>query len=208
LIKAFSPLRIVVLLVIVVLVVSCGGAQPATTTATTTSTTTTTTTPPAMTTTTPPAMTTTTPLAMTTTTPPATTTTTTTTTQTTATQATTTPMTTTTTTTTPITTTATPTITWGEFARNNAFAICASCHGSTGEGGYGPALIGSNANLNTFGTAQRLLDYISEQMPQGAPGSLSDLEYLKILALLLIENSIVQAEAIFDADNLANVPLS
>jgi cytochrome c len=99
-------------------------------------------------------------------------------------------------------------MTWGERARNNAFDICASCHGSTGEGGYGPAIIGSNANLNTFGTAQRLLNYIGAQMPQGAPGSLSDLDYLKILAFLLIENSIVQAEAIFDADNLANVPLS
>jgi len=99
-------------------------------------------------------------------------------------------------------------MTWGERARNNAFDICASCHGSTGEGGYGPAIIGSNANLNTFGTAQRLLNYISEQMPQGAPGSLSDLDYLKILAFLLVEDGIVQAEAIFDADNLANVPLS
>ncbi len=183
-IKAFSSLRILVLLVIVALVVSCGGTQPATTTATTPLTTTTTTTPPAMTTTTPP----------TTTTIPTTTT----------------PIITTTTPATSVTTTtATLTMTWGELAnrgRGSFLGNCAPCHGDDGKGSSAPQNIGPN--LRSYGTAQILLDYISTQMPQDGPGSLSDSHYLRILVFILTESGFVLPEAIFDADNLSNVILN
>jgi len=112
-------------------------------------------------------------------------------------------------TTTPTTTTTTSTTTWDELAirgANTFSSICASCHGSEGGGDYGPAIIGTS--LRGFGTAQRLFDYISTQMPQDGPGSLSGASYLRILAFMLTESGFVQPEDIFDAGNLANVLLN
>ena len=119
-----------------------------------------------------------------------------------------TPPTTTTTTTIPTTTTTTPTTTWGELAirGTQTFSnICSSCHGPEGGGDIGPAIIGTA--LRSFGTAQRLFDYISTEMPQDGPGGLSGSSYLRILAFMLIESGFVQPEDIFDAGNLANVSL-
>ena len=83
--------------------------------------------------------------------------------------------------------------------------ICALCHGPEGGGGIGPAII--STTLKSFGTAQKLFDYISTQMPQSSPGSLSSSAYLQIMAYMLIESGFVQPEDIFDAGNLANVSL-
>jgi len=139
--------------------------------------------------------------------------TTTTTTQTTATPTTTTPMTTTTTTTPPAmtttTTTATPTMTWGELAARGFQSFsnnCAPCHGLDGGGDFGPPIIGSS--LKRFETAQQLFDFISTQMPQDGPGSLSVSNYLRILAFMLTESGFVLPEVIFDTNNLANVILN
>ena len=104
------------------------------------------------------------------------------------------------------TTTVVPTTTWGEVARRSAFDICADCHGAEGEGDYGPAIIGTA--LKSYGTAQRLFDYISTEMPQDRPGRLSGSTYLQILAYILIESGFIQSEDIFDAGNLADVPLN
>lgn len=110
------------------------------------------------------------------------------------------------TTTVPPTTTVVPTTTWGEVARRSAFDICADCHGAEGEGDYGPAIIGTA--LKSYGTAQRLLDYISTEMPQDRPGRLSGSTYLQILAYILIESGFVQPEASFNAGNLSDIPLN
>jgi len=110
----------------------------------------------------------------------------------------------------PLTTTTTPTDTWGELAKKGKgdFTICADCHGPEGEGGGNAPQIIGNKTLYYFETAQRLFDFISNNMPQDAPGQLSDSTYLRILAFLLIEDDFVQSEDIFDAGNLDNVTLS
>ena len=113
--------------------------------------------------------------------------------------------------TTPGTTITTPlltTTTWGEKAKDNDFGVCGfRCHGEAGEGDIAPAIIGSNANLNRFETAQSLLDYISTEMPQDEPGSLSNDSYIRIMAYLLIVNGFIYPETIFDDNDLVNVIL-
>jgi len=137
---------------------------------------------------------------LTATTPPTTTTTTTTTTPTTTTPV---------TTTTPTTTT--PTTTWGELASRGAgsFSInCAPCHGPNGEGGLmgSPAIIsGGRTTLTRYGTAWKLLAFISSWMPKSAPGSLPGSTYQQILAFILTKSGFVQPEAIFDENDLVNV---
>ena len=118
---------------------------------------------------------------------------------------------TTTTTPPPTTTTTTPPTTigatWGELvgAGSGVFGICASCHGEDGLGDFGPAIIGSS--LGKFDSAQELFDFISESMPQDAPGSLTDREYLQVLAYLLVTSNFVQPEVVFDESNLDAIPI-
>ncbi len=179
-----------VIAVSLVFIMSC--KPPA---ATTTTPPTTTTTPPVITTppvasTTPPPVTTTTTLPTTTTTIPPTTTTT--------------PP--------PVTTTTPPPVTfgatWGELAKRGrfVFTICTTCHGEGGLGDWAPEIIGPR--LGIFGNAQVLYDSIRFGMPVTDPGSLSDLQYLRVLAYLLVTSNFVQPEVIFDADNLAAIPIS
>jgi mono/diheme cytochrome c family protein len=64
---------------------------------------------------------------------------------------------------------------------------CAKCHGANLAGFTGPALVGK-----TSGIAQQSIvevyEYVSQQMPMSAPGSLSKAEYVSILAYLLEKN--------------------
>ena len=64
---------------------------------------------------------------------------------------------------------------------------CASCHGATLKGITGPALVGT-----TSGIAQQSLvgvyEYVSQQMPMTAPGSLTKAQYLSIVAYILQKN--------------------
>jgi mono/diheme cytochrome c family protein len=64
---------------------------------------------------------------------------------------------------------------------------CAKCHGATLAGATGPALVGK-----TSGIAQQSLvevyEYVSQQMPMTAPGSLSKAQYVSIMAYLLEKN--------------------
>jgi len=64
---------------------------------------------------------------------------------------------------------------------------CAKCHGANLAGVSGPALVGK-----TSGIAQQSLvevyEYVSQQMPMTAPGSLSKAQYVSILAYLLEKN--------------------
>ena len=77
-------------------------------------------------------------------------------------------------------------------------STCSVCHGNNGQGGIGPALWGSNATLGTYkGTtlfnknAQDMLNFISTKMPLTAPGSLSNEQYIDVLAYILIQNNLV-----------------
>ena len=83
---------------------------------------------------------------------------------------------------------------------------CSRCHGVQGQGVSGPALIGSNASLGKYNTAQGLFNYISAGMPFDAPGTLSRDEYLQVTGFILTENKFISAEQ-YNPDLLANVSL-
>lgn len=103
-------------------------------------------------------------------------------------------------------TTTTPTTTWGELTTRgtSSFASnCAPCHGVDGQGDFGPAIIGTS--LTFYQNAWRLLAFISTNMPQDGPGSLSVAAYQRILAFLLVTSGFVEPETIFDENDLVNV---
>ena len=84
---------------------------------------------------------------------------------------------------------------------------CASCHGSNGQGGVGPALMGADQHLAKYNTARDLLKFISANMPFNRPGSLTHQQYLDVLAFLLVQNNAVTSTANFDETQLSNVIL-
>ncbi|MDN5872045.1 MAG: c-type cytochrome [Nitrococcus sp.] len=84
---------------------------------------------------------------------------------------------------------------------------CAQCHGKEGEGYIGPAVIGVDARLASYRTAQGLFQYVSMAMPQTAPGSLDERQYLQVVAYLLVQNGYLKQGAALAMDNLAEIPL-
>jgi mono/diheme cytochrome c family protein len=82
---------------------------------------------------------------------------------------------------------------------------CAACHGDQGQGANAPALIGTGEGLAKYGDAQQLLEKISTTMPKGAPGSLSEEEYLHVLSFLLVEDNLVKADAVIPTDALSGI---
>jgi cytochrome c oxidase subunit 2 len=86
-------------------------------------------------------------------------------------------------------------------------ADCASCHGSAGQGGIGPRIIGAGNALSKYTTAQGLLGFISAAMPLNAPGSLSAQQYDELLSFILVQNNWMQAGTVFDPNSLSSVPL-
>jgi mono/diheme cytochrome c family protein len=70
------------------------------------------------------------------------------------------------------------------FAQN-----CAVCHGAALQGEAGPTLLGQNfasaANNYTVGA---IFGEIAEQMPAGAPGSLTHDQYTQVMAYILNKN--------------------
>jgi mono/diheme cytochrome c family protein len=69
-----------------------------------------------------------------------------------------------------------------------------------------PALIGVDT-LSRFNTAQNLYGFISTAMPFNKPGSLSQTEYLQVIAYLLSSNQIVAPDAQIDAASLAGITI-
>lgn len=117
----------------------------------------------------------------------------------------------TTTTTTTSTTTTTQADTFGSLAQlgKNVYASnCAACHGANGGGGVGPAVIGNTNIPQIYHNASQLLSYIRTTMPQSSPGSLSLQLYQQVLCYLMVQNNYVDAQTIFDAGNLDQVPIS
>lgn len=97
---------------------------------------------------------------------------------------------------------------------------CASCHGDHGEGNpKNPAVVGDGAlpekatfpkaklrKTVTFSTAKDVFDFLKKNMPLDKKGSLSDDEYLAVLAWDLNENK-VALDAKLTAANLAAIKL-
>jgi cytochrome c len=85
---------------------------------------------------------------------------------------------------------------------------CASCHGYRGEGGSGQALIGRDAELGKFETADALYDFVRVAMPKDAPGSLSAERALQVVSFLLVENQWMSAEQPLNESGLSAVQLA
>jgi cytochrome c len=91
-------------------------------------------------------------------------------------------------------------------------AKCAACHGNTGEGGDGPALVGGQGTLatprprKTVGSywpyATTVWDYVNRAMPFNKPGTLSHDEVYALAAYLLFLNDIVGEQQVMDAKSL------
>jgi mono/diheme cytochrome c family protein len=66
---------------------------------------------------------------------------------------------------------------------------CAMCHGADLKGGAGPALIGQSfAAAGSNSTIGGVFTTIAQQMPESAPGSLSQTDYANVMAYILQEN--------------------
>jgi mono/diheme cytochrome c family protein len=87
-------------------------------------------------------------------------------------------------------------------------ASCAGCHGASGQGVSAPAVIGANASLRKYTSAQGLFNYIRTNMPGAAPGSLSEQAYLEVTAFLLLQNNLVTSGALFNTGILGSISLS
>ncbi len=114
------------------------------------------------------------------------------------------------TTTATLSTTPAATATYASYADSgkSVFAAsCAKCHGDQGQGITGPVLIGPDASLTKYTTAQGLLSFISSAMPLDAPGSLTHQEYLQLLCWLLVQNNYAPASAAFSESALGSVQL-
>ncbi len=69
-----------------------------------------------------------------------------------------------------------------------------------------PALIGPGT-LSHFNTAQDVYNFIHRAMPFDAPGSLSEEQYLQVLAFILESNQIIPADSQLDTASLASISL-
>lgn len=83
---------------------------------------------------------------------------------------------------------------------------CAVCHGDQGQGLVGPAVIGPRASPAKYGpTAADWYGYIRANMPQNAPGSLSQEQYLAVTTYLLLQNGVLQPTQPIDEQALQRI---
>jgi mono/diheme cytochrome c family protein len=64
---------------------------------------------------------------------------------------------------------------------------CAVCHGANLKGVSAPALIGKTSGIAQQ-TVVEVYEYVSQQMPMTAPGSLSKAQFLSVVAYILEKN--------------------
>ena len=69
-----------------------------------------------------------------------------------------------------------------------------------------PALIGAGT-LQPFNTAQDIYNFMRKAMPFNQPGSLSDEQYLQLLAYLLEQNRLAPEGVQLEPASLSNIPL-
>jgi len=84
------------------------------------------------------------------------------------------------------------------------YASCAECHGGKLEGVFGPALAGSNGNLQ-YQSVKDVYAYMAAHMPHGNPESLPQEQYVAIMAFLMQSHGIAAGpqpltKAAIDAD--------
>lgn len=94
-------------------------------------------------------------------------------------------------------------------------ANCAVCHGANGEGGAlgnrvvggePPSGMGTRKTIaNHWPYSSTVFDYIRRSMPFEAPRSLSNDDYYAIVAWILAENGIIDANAVMSAETLPAV---
>jgi hypothetical protein len=65
-----------------------------------------------------------------------------------------------------------------------------------------------NMHWGFYGDALGFFDFLKRFQPVENPGSLSDLEYLRVAAFMLVELDKIQPEIMFGYDNLADIPLN
>ncbi len=86
---------------------------------------------------------------------------------------------------------------------------CVQCHGANLQGESGPPLTGVMfSQAYGAGTAAQLYDFISRQMPQNAPGSLSQRQYLDVTAYALSRNGLPAGDTPLSIGSLSQVSLS
>jgi alcohol dehydrogenase (cytochrome c) len=86
---------------------------------------------------------------------------------------------------------------------------CMNCHGANLQGESAPPLTGETLQqAYGAGTAAQLYDFISRQMPQDKPGSLSQQQYLDVTAYILSRNGILAGNKPLDISSLSQVRLS
>ncbi|HEY4445772.1 MAG TPA: PQQ-binding-like beta-propeller repeat protein [Steroidobacteraceae bacterium] len=86
---------------------------------------------------------------------------------------------------------------------------CTQCHGANLQGESGPALSGQILQqAYGKGTAAQLYDFISRQMPQNSPGSLSREQYLDVTAYILSRNGFPSGNAALNMGSLSQVRMS
>jgi alcohol dehydrogenase (cytochrome c) len=86
---------------------------------------------------------------------------------------------------------------------------CVQCHGANLQGESGPALTGQTLRqAYGAGTAAQLYDFISRQMPQDKPASLSQQQYLDVTAYVLSRNGFPSGNAPLEIGSLSQVRMS
>jgi alcohol dehydrogenase (cytochrome c) len=86
---------------------------------------------------------------------------------------------------------------------------CVACHGASLQGESGPALTGQVLRAAYGGgTAAQLYDFISRQMPQNAPASLKQWQYLDVTAYVLSRNGMAAGSTSLAVETLGQVSLS
>ena len=88
-----------------------------------------------------------------------------------------------------------------------AFAqSCALCHGPNGDDGFAPAVSGPQS-LRRFDSVRAVYDFVRQNMPFSAPGSLDDQTYLDVVAYLLSTRGIAPDGEELSATTLDTTPL-
>jgi alcohol dehydrogenase (cytochrome c) len=86
---------------------------------------------------------------------------------------------------------------------------CVQCHGANLQGDSGPALSGQILQqAYGAGTAAQLYDFISRQMPQNSPASLSQSQYLDVTAYILARNGFPSGTTPLNMGLLSHVSMS